>query len=104
MAIEYSFSRVEANCVCKAGDPDEGKVCEVIVGMTAVDGETSAYIDTTVPLTGDARKAAGDLDLSAICNGAATDGDWKNVLAGQISGLKDSPDPYTGILTPPSVL
>ena len=73
MAIEYSFSRVEANCVCKAGDPDEGKVCEVIVGMTAVDGETSAYIDTTVSLTGDARKAAGDLDLSAICNGAATD-------------------------------
>jgi hypothetical protein len=55
MAIEYSFSRVEANCVCKAGDPDEGKVCEVIVGMTAVDGETSAYIDTTVFLTGDAR-------------------------------------------------
>ena len=61
MAIEYSFSRVEANCVCKAGDPDEGKVCEVIVGMTAVDGETSAYIDATVALTGDARKAAGDL-------------------------------------------
>jgi len=103
MAIEYSFSRVEANCVCKAGDPDVGKVCEVIVGMTAIDGETSAYIDTTVALTGDARKAAEDLDLSSICNGAATDGDWKNVLAGQISGLKDSPDPYTGVLTPPSV-
>ena len=67
MAIEYTFSRVEANCVCKAGDPDEGKVCEVVVGMTAVDGDYSAYIDTVVPLTGSERVAAGDLDLSAIC-------------------------------------
>ena len=104
MAIEYTFSRVEANCVCKAGDPDEGKVCEVVVGMTAVDGDYSAYIDTVIPLTGSERVAAGDLDLSAICNGAASDGDWKNSLAAQISGQKDAPDMYTGELTAPSVL
>tara|TARA_B100000287_G_scaffold7245_1_gene7123 strand:+ start:1120 stop:1434 length:315 start_codon:yes stop_codon:yes gene_type:complete len=104
MAIEYTFSRVEANCVCKAGDPNEGKVCEVIVGMTAVDGGTSAYIDTTVVLTGDQIKAPEDLDLSAICNSAATEGDWKSTLATQVSGMKDTPEPYTGILTPPSVL
>jgi len=104
MAIEYTFSRLEAKCVCKAGDPDEGKVCEVVVGMTAVDGETSAYVDTTVALTGDARKAAGGLDLSAICNGAATDGDWKAILASQIEHQKDQPDLYTGQLTIPDVL
>ena len=104
MAIEYTFSRVEANCVCKTGDPDEGKVCEVVVGMTAVDGDYSAYIDTVIPLTGSERVAAGDLDLSAICNGAASDGDWKNSLAAQISGQKDQPDMYTGELTAPSVL
>tara|TARA_R100000005_G_C4953057_1_gene172697 strand:+ start:255 stop:569 length:315 start_codon:yes stop_codon:yes gene_type:complete len=104
MAIEYTFSRVEANCVCKAGDPDEGKVCEVVVGMTAVDGDYSAYIDTVVHLTGSERVVAGDLDLSAICNGAASDGDWKNSLAAQISAQKDQPDMYTGELTPPSVL
>lgn len=104
MAIEYTFSRVEANCVCKAGDPDEGKVCEVIVGMTAVDGDHSAYIDTVVHLTGSERVVAGDLDLSAICNSAASDGDWKNSLAAQISGQKDQPELYTGELTPPSVL
>jgi len=103
MAIEYTFSRVEANCICKAGDPNEGKVCEVIVGMTAQDGNTSAYIDTTVTLTGDQVKAAEDLNLSAICNGAATDGNWKDILADQVSSMKDSPDPYTGVLTPPSV-
>ena len=103
MAIEYTFSRVEANCVCKAGDPNEGKVCEVIVGMTAQDGNTSAYIDTTVTLVGDDIKAPEDLNLSAICNGAASDGDWKSILAAQVSGMKDTPDPYTGVLTPPSV-
>ena len=104
MAIEYTFSRVEANCVCKAGDPDEGKVCEVVVGMTAVDGNHSAYIDTVVHLTGSERVAAGDLDLSAICNGAASDGDWKSSLEAQINAQKDQPDLYTGELTPPSVL
>jgi hypothetical protein len=103
MAIEYTFSRVQANCVCKAGDPNEGKVCEVIVGMTAKDGETSAYIDTTVALTGDARKAVGDLDLSAICNGAATEGDWKVLLAADIDRKKDLPERYSGELSIPSV-
>ena len=103
MAIEYTFSRVEAKCVCKDGDPDEGKVCEVVVGMSAVDGDHGAYIDTTVLLTGDARKAPGDLDLSEICNGAATDGDWKVSLAAQIDAQKDAPDMWTGVLTAPDV-
>jgi len=103
MAIEYTFSRVEANCICKAGDPDEGKVCEVIVGMTAKDGDLIAYTDTTVQLTGDARKAAGDLDLSTICNAAATKGDWKTVLAAEIDSRRDLPEAYTGVLTIPSV-
>ena len=103
MAIEYTFSRIEAKCVCKDGDPDEGKVCEVVVGMTAVDGNHSAYIDTTVSLTGAARVAPGSLDLSSICNGAADDGDWKVSLAGQISSMKDSPENYTGVLTAPAV-
>ena len=103
MAIEYTFSRVEAKCVCKDGDPDEGKVCEVVVGMTAVDGDHSAYIDTTVSLTGSARVAPGSLDLSSICNGAADDGDWKTSLAAQISSSADAPAQYTGVLTAPDV-
>lgn len=103
MAIEYTFSRVEAKCVCKDGDADKGKVCEVVVGMTAVDGDYSAYIDTTVVLTGADRVVAGSLDLSSICNGAADDGDWKASLAGQISGQKDAPDSYTGVLVAPAV-
>jgi len=103
MSVEYTFSRVEANCVCKAGDPDEGKVCEVIVGMTAKDGDLTAYTDTTVQLSGDARKAPGDLDLSAICNGAATEGDWKVVLAAEIETRRDLPEPYIGELSIPSV-
>ena len=104
MAIEYTFSRVEAKCVCKDGDPDEGKVCEVVVGMTAVDGDHSSYIDTTVSLSGDARKVPDSLDLSAICNGAATDGDWKVALASQINGQKEAPESWSGVLTAPSVL
>ena len=103
MAIEYTFSRVEARCVCKDGDPDEGKVCEVVVGMTAVDGDHSAYIDTTVSLTGVDRAVPESLDLSEICNGAATDGDWKTSLASQISGQKDQPKNWTGVLTAPAV-
>lgn len=103
MAIEYTFSRVEAKCVCKDGDPDEGKVCEVVVGMTAVDGDHSAYIDTTVSLTGTDRTVPTSLDLSEICNGAATDGDWKTSLASQISGQKDQPENWTGVLTAPAV-
>lgn len=103
MAIEYTFSRIEAKCVCKAGDPDEGKICEVVVGMSATDGDYSAYIDTTVQLTGVQRVAGENLDLSSICNGAASFGGWKDNLASQIDAQKDAPDLYTGVLTAPSV-
>jgi hypothetical protein len=102
MAIEYTFSRVEPSVVC-AGQPDEGKACSVVVGMTAVDGDHSAYIDTTVTLSGDAIVAPGSLDLSDICNGAATDGDWKANLAAQIESQKGQPHAWTGDVTAPSV-
>ena len=68
MAIEYPFSRIEAKCVCKAVDPDEGTICEVVVGMSATDGNYSAYIETTAQLTGVQRVAGENLDLSSICN------------------------------------
>ena len=103
MAIEYTFSRVEPNVNCDS-DPDAGKVCSVVVGMTAVDGENSAYVDTTVALTGDAVVLPGDLDLSAICNGAADDWDWKNVLAAQIDSQKSAPHTWSGVTEAPSVL
>ena len=103
MAIEYTFSRIEAKCVCKAGDPDVGKICEVVVGMSATDGDYSAYIDTTVQLTGVQRVAGENLDLSSICNGAASFGGWKDNLASQIDAQKEEPDLYTGVLTAPSV-
>ena len=65
MAIEYTFSRVEPNVNCDS-DPDAGKVCSVVVGMTAVDGDNSAYVDTTVQLSGDGVVVPEDLDLSDI--------------------------------------
>jgi len=102
MAIEYTFSRVEPNINCDS-DPDAGKVCSVVVGMTAVDGENSAYVDTTVTLTGVAVVLPEDLDLSDICNGAADDGDWKTSLASQIDSQKTAPHTWTGVATPPSV-
>jgi len=102
MAIEYTFSRVEPNVIC-AGQPDEGKACSVVVGMTAIDGDHAAYVDTTVTLTGAAIVAPESLDLSAICNGAADDGDWKVNLESQIAAQKAQPHPWTGVATPPSV-
>jgi hypothetical protein len=102
MAIEYTFSRVEPSVVC-AGQPDEGKACSVVVGMTATDGDHSAYIDTTVALSGAGVVDPESLDLSAICNGAATDGDWKANLAAQIESQKAQPHTWTGVATPPSV-
>ena len=103
MAIEYTFSRVEPNVVC-AGQPDEGKACSVVVGMTAVDGDHSAYIDTTVQLSGAAVVTPDSLNLSDICNGAATDGDWKVNLAAQIESQKTQPHAWSGDATAPSVL
>ena len=103
MAIEYTFSRVEPNVVC-AGQPDEGKACSVVVGMTAVDGDHSAYIDTTVQLSGAAVVTPDSLNLSDICNGAATDGDWKVNLAAQIDSQKAQPHTWTGVATAPSVI
>ena len=102
MAIEYAFSRVEPNINCDS-DPNAGKACSVVVGMTAVDGENSAYVDTTVALTGAAVVVPESLDLSAICNGAADDGDWKVNLAAQIDSQKAAPHTWTGVATPPSV-
>ena len=103
MAIEYTFSRVEPNVVC-AGQADEGKVCSVVVGMSASEGDHGAYVDTTVSLTGAAVVLPGDLDLSAICNGAADDGDWKTSLAAQIDSQKAQPHAWSGVATAPSVL
>jgi len=102
MAIEYTFSRVEPNVNCDS-DPDAGKVCSVVVGMTAVDGENSAYVDTTVALTGVASVLPEELDLSAICNGAADDGDWKTSLAAQIASQKSAPHSWSGVVEAPAV-
>jgi len=102
MAIEYTFSRVEPNVNCDS-DSDAGKVCSVVVGMTAVDGENSAYIDTTVQLSGVGVVVPEDLDLSDICNGAADDGDWKTSLAAQIASQKSAPHTWTGVATIPAV-
>ena len=103
MAIEYTFSRVEPNVNCDSS-ADAGKVCSVVVGMTAVDGENSAYVDTTVQLTGVAVVLPEDLDLSDICNGAADDGDWKVSLAAQIDSQKSAPHTWSGVTEAPSVL
>jgi hypothetical protein len=102
MAIEYAFSRVEPNVNCDS-DPDAGKVCSVVVGMTSVDDEFSAYVDTTVALTGVAVVLPENLDLSDICNGAADDGDWKTSLEAQIASQKSAPHTWTGVAIPPSV-
>jgi hypothetical protein len=71
--------------------------------MTAVDGDHSAYIDTTVTLSGAAIVVPGSLDLSSICNGAADDGDWKVNLAAQIESQREQPHTWTGEVTVPSV-
>jgi|TARA_R110000751_G_C13643087_1_gene467140 hypothetical protein len=102
MAIEYTFSRVEPH-VCSDGQANEGKVCSVVVGMSASEGDYGAYVDTTVALTGSAIVLPDDLDLGAICNGAATDGDWKVSLASQIESQKVQPRAWTGVAAPPSV-
>jgi hypothetical protein len=72
--------------------------------MSATDGEYGAYVDTTVALTGDAVVLPGDLDLSAICNGAADDGDWKTSLDAQITSQKAAPHSWSGVAEAPSVL
>ena len=102
MATEYTFSRVEPHVVCD-GQPDEGKVCSVVVGMSATDGDHGAYIDTTVQLTGAGVVLPEALDLSAICNGAADDGDWKTSLDAQIESQKAQPHAWSGVVTPPAV-
>ena len=102
MAIEYTFSRVEPSVNCD-GHAEAGKVCSVVVGMTAVDGDHGAYIDTTVQITGTGVVLPEALDLSAICNGAADDGDWKDNLAAQIESQKAQPHVWSGVATPPAV-
>ena len=102
MAIEYTFSRVEPQINCDS-DPNAGKACSVVVGMTAVDGENSAYVDTTVALSGAGVVVPEELDLSAICNGAADDGDWKVSLAAQIDSQKEAPHSWSGVVEAPAV-
>ena len=102
MAIEYTFSRVEPNVNCDS-NADAGKVCSVVVGMSATDGEYGAYVDTTVALTGVAVVIPEELDLSAICNGAADDGDWKTSLDAQIASQKEAPHTWSGVVEAPAV-
>ena len=103
MAIEYTFSRVEPQILC-SGHNHAGKVCSIVVGMSASEGDYGAYVDTTVTLSGDAIVVPESLDLSSICNGAATDGDWKVNLAAQIESQKTQPHGWSGVAVAPSVL
>ena len=102
MATEYTFSRVEPHVNCDSS-PDAGKVCSVVVGMSATDGEYGAYVDTTVQLSGAGVVLPESLDLAAICNGAADDGDWKTSLAAQIASQKEAPHTWSGVVEAPSV-
>ena len=71
--------------------------------MSASEDTHGAYVDTTVTLTGAAIVTPENLNLSDICNDAATAGDWKVSLAAQIESQKAQPHTWTGEVTAPSV-
>jgi hypothetical protein len=106
MAIEYEFTRINPLCICDESNNLKTKKLEV--SMRAKDTTThgtvlEAYANGEVSLTGAACVAPGALDLTTLCNGLATENDWKASLAAQISGQMEAAHEWTGRLEGPAV-
>ena len=106
MAIEYEFTRVNPLCIC---DEDNSlKTHKLEVSMKAWDTTShgtvlEAYANGEVVLSGEACVAPEALDLTTLCNGLATENNWKVDLAAQISGQKAAAHEWTGNLAGPAV-
>ena len=62
-----------------------------------------AYANGEVVLTGAACVAPDALDLTTLCNGLATENNWKASLASGIANQKESAHEWTGHLAGPAV-
>ena len=106
MAIEYEFTRINPLCLCD--ENNDLKTQKLEVSMRAKDTTShgtvlEAYANGEVSLTGAACVAPGALDLTTLCNGLATENNWKVDLAAQISGQKEAAHEWTGHLEGPAV-
>ena len=106
MAIEYEFTRINPLCLCD--ESNNLKTQKLEVSMRAKDTTShgtvlEAYANGEVVLTGAACVAPDALDLTTLCNGLATENNWKVDLAAQISGQKEAAHEWTGHLAGPAV-
>lgn len=93
MATTYKCVRLEPQCH-HAGHAEAGKVCHVVIGLTADDGEgNSAYIDGTYNYPEGKCVAVSTFKSNAnkIVSQFAADNDWIANLNRQLEGLKERP-------------
>ena len=106
MAIEYEFTRINPLCLCD--ESNNLKTQRLEVSMRAKDTTShgtvlEAYANGEVVLTGAACVAPDALDLTTLCNGLATENNWKASLASGIANQKESAHEWTGHLAGPAV-
>ncbi|MEE3229299.1 MAG: hypothetical protein VX237_09430 [Chloroflexota bacterium] len=106
MAIEYEFTRINPLCLCD--ESNNLKTQKLEVSMRAKDTTShgtvlEAYANGEVVLTGAACVAPDALDLTTLCNGLATENNWKASLASGIANQKESAHEWTGHLAGPAV-
>jgi|UniRef100_UPI0040488E88 hypothetical protein len=99
--IVYTFSRIEAKEeVITDQECEIGNICSLVVGMTAISGDHSAYIDgVTGHMNYD--KATFSGVIGAIANEFASGQNFKDSLRNQIIAQTQSPTQASGFTPPP---
>lgn len=93
MANTYKCVRLEPQCHCD-GHAEAGKVCHVVIGLTAEDGKgNSAYIDGTYSYPEGKCPAVSTFKSNAnkIVSQFAADQGWIASLDSQIEAMKERP-------------
>ena len=74
----------------------DSKVVSIVVGATEVDGDYSAYIDTSCPIDAADQKALSawtESEVDNFCDDCAEEHDWQTVLDHEVQAKKDAPVP-----------
>jgi hypothetical protein len=98
--IVYNFSRLEAKEAAITDEEcDAGNICSLVVGMTAVSGDFSAYIDG---VTGHMNYNKADFSgaIGTIANQYASSQGFKESLQNQLISKSNAAKPALGFVAP----
>ena len=106
MSNTYKCVRLEPQLNSPSHPTHAGKVCQVVIGLTADDGENSAYIDGTYSYDVSKCPAVSTFKskAAALVSQFVADNGWIASLDSQLEGMKDRPVPAQDWVAPEVVV